>query len=152
MVKEIGGRQLVNSSNNMGYLNSVLSSSSQVHAEDAPVSGGGLRLIFFWFRLWFFVEFDVFSLIFMCIWWICYIYLLLLLFFCIICHELWIFSACIVWCCYSKLWFIYCCGLMFLILQYQGLIVSIGNLVCLIPKCEALLMWVFVYKFITHWG
>lgn len=41
---------------------------------------------------------------------------------------------------------------MFLILQYQGLIVSIGNLVCLIPKCEALLMWVFVYKFITHWG
>uniref|UniRef100_A0A7N2QYK7 protein-serine/threonine phosphatase n=1 Tax=Quercus lobata TaxID=97700 RepID=A0A7N2QYK7_QUELO len=26
----------------MGYLNSVLSSSSQVHAEDAPVSGGGL--------------------------------------------------------------------------------------------------------------
>ena len=33
----------------MGYLNSVLSSSSQVHAEDAPVSGGGLRLIFFGF-------------------------------------------------------------------------------------------------------
>jgi len=32
----------VNSSDNMGYLNSVLSSSSQVHAEDAPVSGGGL--------------------------------------------------------------------------------------------------------------
>ncbi|XP_062025096.1 probable protein phosphatase 2C 59 isoform X1 [Rosa rugosa] len=29
-------------SNNMGYLNSVLSSSSQVHADDAPVSGGGL--------------------------------------------------------------------------------------------------------------
>jgi len=26
----------VNSSDNMGYLNSVLSSSSQVHAEDAP--------------------------------------------------------------------------------------------------------------------
>ena len=28
----------------MGYLNSVLSSSSQVHAGDGPVSGGGLRL------------------------------------------------------------------------------------------------------------
>jgi hypothetical protein len=27
----------------MGYLNSVLSSSSQVYADDAPVSGGGLR-------------------------------------------------------------------------------------------------------------
>ncbi|KAF5748099.1 hypothetical protein HS088_TW04G00048 [Tripterygium wilfordii] len=27
----------------MGYLNSVLSSSSQVYAEDGPVSGGGLR-------------------------------------------------------------------------------------------------------------
>lgn len=54
-------------------------------------------------------------------------------------------------CCYGKLWCIYCCGLMFLILQYQGLIVNIGNLMCLTPKCEALLMWVFVYKFITHW-
>lgn len=29
----------------MGYLNSVLSSSSQVHADDSPASGGGLRLI-----------------------------------------------------------------------------------------------------------
>ncbi|KAF2293476.1 hypothetical protein GH714_002133 [Hevea brasiliensis] len=29
-------------SKNMGYLNSVLSSSNQVHADDAPVSGGGL--------------------------------------------------------------------------------------------------------------
>lgn len=27
----------------MGYLNSVLSSSGRVQAEDAPVSGGGLR-------------------------------------------------------------------------------------------------------------
>lgn len=44
-IEEIRGGQFVNSSNNMGYLNSVLSSSSQVHADDAPVSGGGLRLI-----------------------------------------------------------------------------------------------------------
>lgn len=36
------------SSCNMGYLNSVLSSSSQVHAaDDAPVTGGGLRLTSF---------------------------------------------------------------------------------------------------------
>ncbi|KAG8495286.1 hypothetical protein CXB51_012965 [Gossypium anomalum] len=31
-----------NSSDNMGYLNSVLQSSSQVHSEDRPASGGGL--------------------------------------------------------------------------------------------------------------
>ena len=30
----------------MGYLNSVLTSSSQVHADDGPVSGGGLRFTF----------------------------------------------------------------------------------------------------------
>lgn len=30
----------------MGYLNSVLSSSSQVHSDDGPVSGGGLRFTF----------------------------------------------------------------------------------------------------------
>ncbi|KAK5825327.1 hypothetical protein PVK06_020150 [Gossypium arboreum] len=33
------------SSCNMGYLNSVLQSSSQVHAEYGPVSGGGLRFL-----------------------------------------------------------------------------------------------------------
>lgn len=41
----------------MGYLNSVLTPSTQVHADDPPVSGGGLRLLnspnyqflFFWF-------------------------------------------------------------------------------------------------------
>lgn len=45
LVKEITSGQFEHSSNNMGYLNSVLSSSSQVHADDAPVSGGGLRLL-----------------------------------------------------------------------------------------------------------
>lgn len=148
MVKEIGGGQLVNSSNNMGYLNSVLSSSSQVHAEDEPVSGGGLR---FFFLVWIMVF---------C--WICcfvidlYLYLMGLLYLFnfyfvlfVVNYESLVHVLC---CCYGKLWCIYCCGLMFLILQYQGLIVNIGNLMCLIPKCEALLMWVFVYKFITHWG
>ncbi|MBA0647309.1 hypothetical protein Goklo_015204, partial [Gossypium klotzschianum] len=38
----IRGGQFESSSNNMGYLNSVLQSSSQVHAEDGPVCGGGL--------------------------------------------------------------------------------------------------------------
>lgn len=33
------------SSCNMGYLNPVLQSSSQVHAEYGPVSGGGLRFL-----------------------------------------------------------------------------------------------------------
>lgn len=149
MAKEIGGGQLVNSSNNMGYLNSVLSSSSQVHAEDEPVSGGGLR--FFFFLVWIMVF---------C--WICcflidlYVYLMGLLYLFnfyfvlfVVNYESLMHVLC---CCYGKLWCIYCCGLMFLILQYQGLIVNIGNLMCLIPKCEALLMWVFVYKFITHWG
>lgn len=31
----------------MGYISSVLSSSSQVHVDDGPVSGGGLRLTLF---------------------------------------------------------------------------------------------------------
>lgn len=41
----IRGGQFESSTNNMGYLNSVLQPSSQVHAEDGPVCGGGLRLL-----------------------------------------------------------------------------------------------------------
>lgn len=42
-IKEIRGGQPEISTDNMGYLNSVLSPSKQVYADDAPVSGGGLR-------------------------------------------------------------------------------------------------------------
>ncbi|XWS72789.1 hypothetical protein CRYUN_Cryun02cG0070900 [Craigia yunnanensis] len=41
-IQGIRGEDFESSSNNMGYLNSVLQSSSQVYAEDGPVSGGGL--------------------------------------------------------------------------------------------------------------
>lgn len=43
LIEEIGAGHF-QSLDNMGYLNSVLSCSSQIHAaEEAPVSGGGLR-------------------------------------------------------------------------------------------------------------
>jgi len=46
LVKEIVLGSPEYSSSDMGYLNSVLSSSGQVHAaEDSPVSGGGLRFV-----------------------------------------------------------------------------------------------------------
>ncbi|XP_040864937.1 probable protein phosphatase 2C 59 isoform X1 [Glycine max] len=46
-VKEVAPGSPEYSACDMGYLNSVLSSSSQVHAaEDSPVSGGGLRFLF----------------------------------------------------------------------------------------------------------
>ena len=48
LIREIRIGQIGDRSDTMGYLNPVLSSSSQVHADDAPVSGGGLRLISAW--------------------------------------------------------------------------------------------------------
>ena len=38
--------QIEISREDMGYLNSVLSAASQVHADDSPVTGGGQRLFF----------------------------------------------------------------------------------------------------------
>jgi hypothetical protein len=45
----------------MGYLNSVLSSSSQVHSDDGPVSGGGLRFTFLFLPSLIFLRFLVLS-------------------------------------------------------------------------------------------
>ena len=48
LVKEVAPENPEYSTCDMGYLNSVLSSSSQVHAaEDSPVSGGGLRFVLY---------------------------------------------------------------------------------------------------------
>lgn len=44
-IEESVGLGLGDSSGGMGYFNTILSSSGQIHADDAPVSGGGLRFV-----------------------------------------------------------------------------------------------------------
>lgn len=94
----------------MGYLNSVLSSSSQVHADDSPASGGGLRLILllllifvldpenlFGFTFFFFLLAIIWSVLMACLHGSCFstlhveLLMMLCLILCIYCELIWVY-------------------------------------------------------------
>lgn len=99
LVKEAVSENLEYSTCDMGYLNSVLSSSSQVHAaDDSPVSGGGLRFVNGCFSLdleiW--LNGFVLSFVFYCL----FVPMVLICCCdCILCCLLWLWLCGDSWCC-----------------------------------------------------